>query len=40
MEVAQSKGSKQRLDMRKKRLKEISVVKKGARNKCHIHGFS
>ena len=40
MEVAHSKDSKRRLDMRKKRLKEISVVKKGARSKCHIHGFS
>ena len=39
MEVAQSKD-KRKLDMRKKKLTEISVVKKGARKKCHIHGFA
>ena len=38
VEVAQSKDKK--VEMRKKRLKEISIVKKGARNRCHIHGCS
>ena len=38
VEVAQSKDKK--VEMRKKQLKEISIVKKGARNRCHIHGCS
>ena len=38
VDMSQSKVTKG-LHMGKKKLKEISIVKKGARNKCHIHGF-
>jgi hypothetical protein len=33
-------NSKEGIRARNKTLKEISVVKTGARHKCHIHGFS
>jgi hypothetical protein len=38
VDMSQSKTQKG-LHMGKKKLKEISIVKKGARNKCHIHGY-
>ena len=39
VELAQSKKSG-KVAMRNKKLKEISIVKKGARKNCHIHGYT
>ena len=38
VELAQSKENG-KVKMRNKKLKEISIVKKGARKNCHIHGY-
>ena len=38
VELAQSKENG-KVRMRNKKLKEISIVKKGARKNCHIHGY-
>lgn len=40
VDMTHSKNSGGRISAGNKRLKEISIVKKGARSKCHIHGCS
>ena len=40
VDMMHSKTSNGRINVNNKRLKEISIVRKGARQKCHIHGHS
>lgn len=40
VDMMHSKTSNGRINVNNKRLKEISIVRKGARKNCHIHGHS
>ena len=40
VDMTHSKNKDGKIRTQNKRLKEISIVKKGARSKCHIHGYS
>ena len=40
VDMAHSKNSDGKIRTQNKKLKEISIVKKGARKNCHIHGYS
>ena len=40
VDMTHSKNKDGKIRTKNKRLREISIVKKGARSKCHIHGYA